>query len=294
MNEENLSRLSTESFQKLETALNNPEADGVEVLAAFLSMEDEDFEILRPLFQDILKEAYDNPQVKFQLVQALNESGVSAEDLINNADEIAKVILQTDDPNLSDSKKDFLQYIFTTATNALSDSTLNPGRYIEIPVELCREDAKLPSYATNGAGAMDIYSPIDIELDPGECKIIPIGIKVNIPHGYGLLIQPRSGLSSRIKLRIPNTPGLIDEDYHEEIGVIVENIDPKIKEVGLELKDGELLDGTLFGSNITISKGERFAQMRLVEIPRVRWRQVASIGDYDNDHGAGFGSTGVK
>lgn len=294
MNEENLSRLSTESFQKLESTLNNPEANGIEILAAFLSMEDEDFEILRPLFQDILKEAYDNPQVKFQLVQALNESGVSAEDLINNADEIAKVILQTDDPNLSDSKKAFLQYIFTTATNALSDSTLNPARYIEIPVELCREDAKLPSYATDGAGAMDIYSPMDIELNPGECKIVPIGIKVVIPHGYGLLIQPRSGLSSRIKLRIPNTPGLIDEDYHEEIGVIVENIDPKMKDVDEYLPSDHFELVKEYGTPITISKGERFAQMRLVEIPRVRWRRVASIGDYDNDHGAGFGSTGVK
>lgn len=294
MNEENLSRVSTESFQKLESALNNPEADGIEILAAVLNMEDEDFEIIRPLFQDILKEAYDSPQIKFQLVQALNESGVSAEDLINNADEIAKIILQTDDPNLSNSKKDFLQYIFTTATNALSDSTLNPGRYIEIPIELCRDDAKLPSYATDGAGAMDIYSPVDIELNPGECKIIPIGIKVNIPRGYGLLIQPRSGLSSRIKLRIPNTPGLIDEDYHEEIGVIVENIDPKMKDVDEYLPSDHFELVKEYGTPITISKGERFAQMRLVEIPRVRWRQVASIGDYDNDHGAGFGSTGVK
>ena len=294
MNEENLSRVSTESFQKLESALNSPEADGIEILAAFLNMEDEDFEILRPLFQDVLKEAYDSPQVKFQLVQALNESGVSAGDLINNTDEIAKAILQTDDPNLSESKKDFLQYIFTTAANVLSDSTLNPGRYIEIPVELCRDDAKLPSYATDGAGAMDIYSPIDIELNPGECKIIPIGIKVVIPHGYGLLIQPRSGLSSRIKLRIPNTPGLIDEDYHEEIGVIVENIDPKMRDVDEYLPSDHFELVKEYGTPITISKGERFAQMRLVEIPRVRWRQVASIGDYDNDHGAGFGSTGVK
>ena len=294
MNEENLSKVSSESFQKLESTLNNPEANGIEILAAFLSMEDEDFEILRPLLQDLLKEAYDSPQIKFQLVQALNESGVSAEDLINNADEIAKIILQTDDPNLSSSKKDFLQYIFTTATNALSDSTLNPGRYIEIPVELCRDNAKLPSYATDGAGAMDIYSPIDIELNPGECKIVPIGIKVVIPHGYGLLIQPRSGLSSRIKLRIPNTPGLIDEDYHEEIGVIVENIDPKMRDVDEYLPSDHFELVKEYGTPITISKGERFAQMRLVEIPRVRWRQVASIGDYDNDHGAGFGSTGVK
>lgn len=275
--------------------LNNPDATGLEILSMILALPDEEFNIIRPVLQEAVAEIYNDPQIKYELYTTFTQLGISADEILDSTDEIAKAILKTDGVVLSDGKKDFLHFIFSEILNAVSESTLNPARYIEIPVELCRDDAKLPSYATDGAGAMDIYSPIDIELNPGECKIVPIGIKVVIPHGYGLLIQPRSGLSSRIKLRIPNTPGLIDEDYHEEIGVIVENIDPKIKEIGLELKEnGELVDGTLFGSNISISKGERFAQMRLVEIPRVKWRQVASIGNYDNDHGAGFGSTGVK
>ena len=297
MNEETLntlSKINSESFESLGNTLENPDSTGMDILASLLSMPDEDFNILRPVIQELILTTYDDPQTQLQLLQALNESGVTIEDLLNNTDEIAKAVLQIDAPELSESKKDFLQFVFTSISNSISNSTLNPAHTIEIPVEICRENAKLPTYATEGAGAMDIYSPEEVELAPGECKIIPIGIKVAIPHGYGLLIQPRSGLSRRIKLRIPNTPGLIDEDYHEEIGVIVENIEPKIKEIGLELKDGELLDGTLFGSSVTIGKGERFAQMRLVEIPRVKWREVKSIGEYENDHGAGFGSTGEK
>ena len=125
--------------------------------------------------------------------------------------------------------------------------------------------------------------------------MIPIGIKVDIPIGYGLLIQPRSGLSRKSKIRIPNTPGLIDSDYHEEIGVIIENIDPPVKDIQLELGDnGEIIDGTLHGSSFTIGKGERFAQMRLVEIPLVNWLPVSSLGSFKDDHGKGFGGTGTN
>lgn len=293
MNEEVLSRVSSESFSNLSNALENPESTGMDILAAFLSMPDEDFELLRPIVQDLIVSTYDDPQVKLQVAQALAESNISIADLIDNTDEVAKAILQIDSPELNDSKKSFLQFVFTSIANALSDSTLNPARLIEIPVEICRENAKLPTYATNGSAAMDIYSPAEYTIDCGQTIIIPIGIKVAIPHGYALLVQPRSGMSRRMKVRIPNSPGLIDEDYHDEIGVIVENIDPKVKDVDIYEPSDHLELVKEYGGPITIGKGERFAQLRLVEVPRVKWRTVDSIGTFENDHGSGFGSTGV-
>ena len=282
-------------LKQMEDVFNDPDADGIKILSAFLALPDEQFQILRPIVQDIMIKAYEEPQTQMILVNLFAQAGVSIDDIINNTDLIADALFSDNTQiELSEPKKDFIKFLFSAIANSISSSTINPAHVVEIPVVLCRENAKLPTYSTNGSAAMDVYSPMEVELNPGECKIIPIGIKVAIPHGYGLLIQPRSGLSSRIKLRIPNSPGLIDEDYHEEIGVIVENIDPKIKEIGLELKDGEILDGTLFGSSITIGKDERFAQMRLIEVPRVRWRQVESFGGFEEDHGAGFGSTGEK
>jgi dUTP pyrophosphatase len=195
---------------------------------------------------------------------------------------------------LTDSKKDLLKFIFTTFINTMEQSNAVSHRILTIPIELCRDGAKLPAYATNGSAAMDIYSPEEYTIGPGESIMIPTGLKVNIPIGYALLIQPRSGMSRKTKLRICNTPGLIDSDYHEEIGVLVENIDPPIKQVELELRNGEIIDGTRFGSSFTIGKGERFAQMRLVEVPIVNWLPVSSLGSFENDHGAGFGGTGSK
>ena len=285
--------ISMDSLDLLDKAINDPESDGLKIFSALLMMSDEDFEIVRPLFQEELIKAYSEPQAQMQLVQAFAQSGLSIDDLINHTDEVAET-LNSSEVELSESKKDFIKTIFTAATNAISSSTINPAHIVEIPVEICRENAKLPTYATNGSAAMDIYSPEEYTIECGQTVIIPIGIKVSIPHGYALLIQPRSGMSARMKVRIPNSPGLIDEDYHEEIGVIVENTDQLVKDVDIDPVSDHIDLVKLYGSPITIGKGERFAQMRLVEVPRVKWREVNSLGTQIEDHGKGFGSTGVK
>lgn len=286
--------ISLGSLDLLDKAINDPESNGLKVFSALLMMPDEDFEIIRPLFQEELINAYSEPQAQMQLVQAFALSGISVEELVNHIDEIAESMFKDSETELSESKKDFLRMIFTAAANSVSSSTINPAHIVEIPVEICRENAKLPTYATNGSGAMDIYSPEEYNIECGQTVIIPIGIKVSIPHGYALLIQPRSGMSARMKIRIPNSPGLIDEDYHEEIGVIVENTDIPVKDVDIDPASDHAQLIKEYGRLLTIGKGERFAQMRLVEVPRVKWREVNSLGTQIEDHGKGFGSTGVK
>ena len=285
--------LDEEALKDLEAAFTDEEADGMKILGAFLALPDDQFQILRPVVQDVMIKAYEEPQTQMMLVNLFAQSGISIDDLVNNSESIANTLFNTDELELSGPKKDFIKFLFTAIANTISASTINPAHVVEIPVVVCRENAKLPTYSTDGSAAMDIYSPEEYTIECGQTIIIPIGIKVAIPHGYGLLIQPRSGLSSRIKLRIPNSPGLIDEDYHEEIGVIVENIDPPLRDYQISMDDGGLLQAPLYGSPITIGKGERFAQLRLVEVPRVRWRQVESFGGFEEDHGKGFGSTGA-
>lgn len=297
MNEEKIEqimRMSDNSLDAVGNILDNPEVTGLDILGVLLTMPDEDFEIIRPLFQEEMAKAYDDPQIQMAMVKMFAQSGISIDDIVNRSDEVIDELFNSEEVELSDSKKDFIKFLFASAANSISSSTINPAHVVEIPVVLCRENAKLPTYETNGAGAMDIYSPEEYTIECGETVIIPIGIKVAIPHGYGLLIQPRSGLSSRIKLRVANTPGLIDEDFHKEIGVIVENIDQRVKDVDIDPVSDHIDLVKLHGSPITIGKGERFAQMRLVEIPRVRWRQIEDLGDFKDDHGAGFGSTGVN
>ena len=283
-------KIGIESIDNMSMILENPESDGLDIIKALLSMPDKDFEVLRPIFEESLLESYSDPQIQIQLANLFIKSGISIQDLITNIDEIGNNLFG-EEIELSEPKQDFIKTFFTAIANTISASTIVPGHAIEIPVELCRENAKLPTYATDKSAAMDIYSPEEYNIDCGKSVIIPIGIKVAIPHGYALIIQPRSGLSARTKLRIANTPGLIDEDYHEEIGVIIENIDIPVKDIDLN-ENNETVK--LYGSPITIGKGERFAQMRLIEVPRVKWRQINSLGVFKDNHGDGFGSTGVN
>ena len=71
------------------------------------------------------------------------------------------------------------------------------------------------------------------------------------------------------------------------------NTEPIIKDVDTSpfADEDELVK--FYGSSYTIGKGERFAQMRLIEVPLVNWLEVSSLGTFDNDHGKGFGSTGA-
>ena len=287
-----------EIFGALDTVFDDGEnTDGLHIIGAILALPDEQFEAIKANLFDSIEATFNEPATKVAFAQMINQQGLRIEDFSDNMDNLIQAVeeLTVEDMELSDSKKDFLKFIFATFINSMEDSKMVSRRVISIPVEVCREGAKLPAYATDGSGAMDIYSPEEYVIGPGESVMIPIGIKVDIPIGYGLLIQPRSGLSRKSKIRIPNTPGLIDSDYHEEIGVIIENIDPPVKDIQLELGDnGEIIDGTLYGSSFTIGKGERFAQMRLVEIPLVNWLPVSSLGSFKNDHGKGFGGTGTN
>lgn len=285
-----------EIFGALDGALGSDEADGLQILGAVLAMPDDAFETVKGSLFDTIKSTFNSPEAKIGFAQMMNQQGLKIEDFSDNLDNLVQAVdeMAAEGVELSDSKKDFLKFIFTTFINTMEESNMVSHRVLTIPVEVCRDGAKLPTYATNGSAAMDIYSPAEYTIGPGECIIIPTGLKVNLPIGYALLIQPRSGMSRKTKLRVANTPGLIDSDYHEEIGVIVENIDPPLKDFEIQ-QDGEaILQGPLYGSSFTIGKGERFAQMRLVEVPLVNWLPVESLGSFENDHGKGFGSTGAN
>ena len=224
-----------EIFGALDGALGSDEADGLQILGAVLAMPDDAFETVKGTLFDTIKSTFNSPEARINFAQMMNQQGLKIEDFTNNLDDLVQAVddMAAEGVELSDSKKDFLKFIFTTFVNTMEDSNMVAHRVLTIPVEVCRDGAKLPTYATNGSAAMDIYSPTEYTIAPGECIIIPTGLKVNLPIGYALLIQPRSGMSRKTKLRVANTPGLIDSDYHEEIGVIVEN-----GSIGTEIERG--------------------------------------------------------
>jgi dUTP pyrophosphatase len=97
----------------------------------------------------------------------------------------------------------------------------------------------------------------------------------------------------KTKLRVANTPGTVDAGYRDEIGVIIDNIEPFIKSA--EIDEAGRLYNVEFGSSHTIGKGEKFAQLVLCEVPKAVFYEVEHVSEIANDgRNGGFGSSGLK
>jgi dUTP pyrophosphatase len=132
--------------------------------------------------------------------------------------------------------------------------------------------ARMPSYATNGAAGMDLYSLEEVELQPMERKLVPTGVRIAIPPGYEGQVRPRSGLALKKGVGFVNSPGTIDADYRGEIGVIAINFSSDV---------------------VKLPQGERIAQLVICPIARAQLFEVPAGGLDETQRGeGGFGSTG--
>jgi dUTP pyrophosphatase len=96
---------------------------------------------------------------------------------------------------------------------------------IELPVRRLRDDAVLPTQAYAGDAGLDLAACDRHDVGPGERAVIPTGLAVEIPEGYGGFVLPRSGLAARHGITLLNAPGLIDAGYRGEVQVVFHNTD---------------------------------------------------------------------
>ena len=282
-------------FEKFMKVLQeaNPELGGFDELGAMLALPEEQFAILAPIFLAELEKGMHNVNDQMIMVQSMNMLGMKAENVREQYEQIYTEIDTQMGEVLTRQKRDFLKQMLGITYNALSEAEGVAKKTILIPLEYCNENAKMPAYAHLTDSGMDVFALEDITIAPGETKLVPTGIKVAIPAGYELQVRPKSGRCLKTKLRVANTPGTIDAGYRDEIGVIIDNIEPFIKSADID-ENGRLYN-VEFGSSYTIGKGEKFAQLVLCEVPKAAFYQVESVSEVANDgRKGGFGSTGVK
>lgn len=282
-------------FEKFMSAIQqvNPELGGFDELGAMLALPEEQFDILAPAFLDELERGMRNVNDQMIMVQSMNMLGLKAENVREQYEQLYAEIDAQMGGILSRQKRDFLKRLLGMTYNALVEAEGVAKKTILIPIEHCRDGAKMPTYAHLTDSGMDVFALEDITIAPGETKLVPTGLKVAIPAGYELQVRPKSGRCLKTKLRIANTPGTIDAGYRDEIGVIIDNIEPFIKSADID-ENGRLYN-VEFGSSYTIGAGEKFAQLVLCEVPKAAFFQVESVATIENDgRTGGFGSTGVK
>jgi dUTP pyrophosphatase len=134
------------------------------------------------------------------------------------------------------------------------------------------ENAIIPRYAhgpEEDAG-MDLHAVESVSLAPGETKLVPTGLAIELPAGFEAQIRPRSGLALRHSITLPNSPATIDPGYRGEIRVILQNL----------------------GRNtFEIHPGDRIAQMVIARYEAVEWVEGGELSESVRGQG-GFGSSG--
>lgn len=127
----------------------------------------------------------------------------------------------------------------------------------------------LPKIGSEDAAGMDFYQPESVVVEPHQTKYVTLGLAMEIPKGYMLMLALRSSMS-KTPLIIPNSFGVIDADYRGEIKGIFKNT-----------SDDAYL----------IKKGDRLLQGILVPVGALNLLEVDELSETERGSG-GIGSTG--
>ena len=141
----------------------------------------------------------------------------------------------------------------------------------QLEIKKLDDRAIIPTYGTLDSAGADLYALLDEELEikPGETKIIPTGLSMAIPKGYVGLIYARSSLGTKKGLAPANKVGVIDADYRGEIKIVLYNQSQELQ---------------------TIIPNERIAQIIITPYIKVNFKEVEELSETERGTG-GFGST---
>lgn len=141
-----------------------------------------------------------------------------------------------------------------------------------VEIKLVTKSGNIPAYETEGSAGMDLKAVLNepVVLAPGERRLIPTGLFIELPQGYEAQVRARSGLAIKHGITLINCVGTIDSDYRGEIQVPLVNL-------GQE--------------DFEIKNGERIAQMVIAKYEQVSWKITDELSETERGAG-GFGHTG--
>lgn len=145
---------------------------------------------------------------------------------------------------------------------------------MKIKLKRLHKDAIVPTYATDGSAAVDLYTIENYSIKPGKVIWLRTGIAIEVPKGYYAEVYNRSGMAAKREIIIVSSR-IIDSDYRGEVFIPVKII--------AEVPDCWFAP---------IKKGSRIAQMIIKKYEKIEFEEVEELSETDRGAG-GFGSTGV-
>jgi dUTP pyrophosphatase len=182
--------------------------------------------------------------------------------------------VQTKISNFNKSDSQFNVDDLISNMDELDDILLNQSAG-KLKLEYTNEsNNKEPEYAYESDSGFDLRSTEDLWIQSNDRKLIPTGLRFDIPDGYEIQVRSKSGLALKQGLMVLNSPGTVDSGYQGEVKVIMFNTT---------------------NERIKIEKGQKIAQAVLCPVVNGKWVnliKVEEIGEKDRND-KGFGSTGI-
>lgn len=128
------------------------------------------------------------------------------------------------------------------------------------------------TYIDGKSDWIDLRAAEDVDLKKGEFRLIPLGVAMQLPHGYEAHIVPRSSTFKNFGIIQTNHQGVVDCSYCGD--------------------NDQWFMPALAVRDTHISVNDRICQFRIMENqPAITFDEVARLGDKDR---GGFGSTGKQ
>lgn len=144
----------------------------------------------------------------------------------------------------------------------------------KLPLKYTNTNSSEPEYAYQSDSGFDLRSTEDLWIFAGDRKLVPTGLRFDIPDGYEIQVRSKSGLALKQGLMVLNSPGTVDSGYQGEVKVILFNTS---------------------NQNIKIEKGQKIAQAVVCPVVNGKWVNLIKVETIDEKdrNDKGFGSTGI-
>jgi dUTP pyrophosphatase len=147
-------------------------------------------------------------------------------------------------------------------------NSMRNGNVKTIKIKYLRDIKKIERF--NVGDWIDLRAAVDVTMKAGDYRMIPLGVAMELPHGYEALVAPRSSTFKKYGLMLANSIGIIDETYKGD--------NDEWHFLAFAMRD------------TVIHKNERICQFRIIEHQTlIHLEEVERLGNTDR---GGIGSTG--
>jgi dUTP pyrophosphatase len=141
-----------------------------------------------------------------------------------------------------------------------------------IKIKYHSQEIEKLTYIAGKSDWIDLRVAENVKLAKGEFRLISMGVSMQIPAGYEMLLVPRSSTYKNFGLIQTNSMGVIDESY---------------------CGDNDIIRMPVYATRDTeLHVNDRICQFRILEHqPVIHFEEQETLGNSDR---GGFGSTGVQ